>query len=327
VTYHSDPFLPPDDLGSESEHVAAFYSIEEKAHEAVIDTGASRSVIGAELVGGLVNGIVEKTGWKIKRVPSTVQFRFGNSGALQIEYAICIPRQQKGWIRVEVVPGRTPFLISNTALKEIGALIDPRNQQLRFLETNVVIPLGTFRKNLLRDVVALLKVEHSKEGKEEIYHTKETTYVSWHDDHVKNLMNKSSDKHKGLNSFPPFSPPCCMTEMQKTHVQNIPLSRDHAETPIVDQKAIFQAQTNHPDQQNIVHVGAMSNRPGMSFLQDELSGEEDSSLTLKRPTLRSKGSYKMPPGIRTLLEWGQQVIPSGKQAGKTFEKVFLEDDG
>jgi hypothetical protein len=36
VTYHSDPFLPPDDLGSESEHVAAFYSIEEKAHEAVV---------------------------------------------------------------------------------------------------------------------------------------------------------------------------------------------------------------------------------------------------------------------------------------------------
>ena len=276
-------------------------------------------------MGGLVNGIVEKTGWKIKR--STVQFRFGNSGTLQIEYAICIPRQQKGWIRVEVVPGRTPFLISNTALKEIGALIDPRNQQLRFLETNVVIPLGTFRKTLLRvDVVALLKVEDSKEGKEEIYHTKETTHVSWHDDHVKNLMNKSSDKHKGLNSFPPFSPPCCMTEMPKTHVQNIPLSRDHAETPIVDQKAIFEAQTNHPDQQNIVHVGAMSNPPGMSFLQDEL-GRRGLQPHIEETYSQKQGKYKIPPGIRTLLEWGQQVIPSGKQAGKTFEKVFLEDDG
>ena len=64
----------------------------------------------------------------------------------------------------------------------------------------------------------------------------------------------------------------------------------------------------------------------MSFLQDELGGR-GLQPHIEETYSQKQGKYKIPPGIRTLLEWGQQVIPSGKQAGKTFEKVFLEDDG
>ena len=71
----------------------------------------------------------------------------------------------------------------------------------------------------------------------------------------------------------------------------------------------------------------MSTRADLKYLQDELSGEEDASLTIEETYSQRQGKYKVPPKIRTLSEWGQQVIPSGKQAGKTFEKVFMEDDG
>ena len=125
---------PTDQKGSAQQFAGVFLSHEEKAGEAVIDTGASRSVIGEDRLKGLADYVLEKTGCPLKKVASNVQFRFGNSGTLQSRYAVCIPRQQKGWIRVEVVPGRTPFLISNTVLKEMGTLIDPRNQQIRFLE-------------------------------------------------------------------------------------------------------------------------------------------------------------------------------------------------
>ena len=92
-----------------SNAVEVFILNEERAGEAVIDTGASRSVIGEDRVDSLVQVLTEKGWGPVKRIPSKVQFRFGNSGALQSSFALCIPRQQKGWLRVEVVPGQTPF--------------------------------------------------------------------------------------------------------------------------------------------------------------------------------------------------------------------------
>jgi len=92
-----------------SNAVEVFILNEERAGEAVIDTGASRSVIGEDRVDSLVQVLTEKGCGPVKRIPSKVQFRFGNSGTLQSSFALCIPRQQKGWLRVEVVPGQTPF--------------------------------------------------------------------------------------------------------------------------------------------------------------------------------------------------------------------------
>ena len=77
----------------------------------------------------------------------------------------------------------------------------------------------------------------------------------------------------------------------------------------------------------ITQVKEMAQTVNKNYLEDELSGEEDASLTREPTYSQRNAKYKIPPGIRTLSQWGQQVIPSGKQAGKTFEKVFMEDDG
>ena len=166
---------------------------------------------------GLIQCVSEKVNGRIQKVPSRVQFRFGNSGTLQSRYALCIPRQQKGWIRIEVVPGQTPFLVSNTILKEMGAIIDPRNRQLRFLDHEHVVALHTCRKNLLCvDIGELLRVEQNGEGKEEIYHTK------CRDEPTCRTQQRTDEEDvhdQGSTQDPQF---LCMKKMTHTHVQNTP---------------------------------------------------------------------------------------------------------
>eukprot|EP00435_Cladocopium_sp_Y103_P025876 s3236_g6.t1 len=56
------------------------------------------------------------------------------------------------------------------------------------------------------------------------------------------------------------------------------------------------------------------------------NGENKGSHRERRPG-RPSTQYQVPPGIRTLAQWGEQRIPSGKKAGKTFNEVFMENDG
>eukprot|EP00435_Cladocopium_sp_Y103_P036352 s374_g9.t1 len=66
----------------------------------------------------------------------------------------------------------------------------------------------------------------------------------------------------------------------------------------------------------------------MNYLHAELSGDEDPGLSQTVPYQNAPDAkYMTPPGVRTLSQWGQQVIPSGKMAGKTFAEVFEDDHG
>ena len=220
--------------------VEVFLNMEERAGEAVIDTGASRSVIGEDGVPGLIKSLEGRIWGPLKKVPSSVFFRFGNSGTLQSQYALCIPRQQKGWIRVEVVPGQTPFLVSNAVLKEIGVLIDPRNQMLHLLDSERKIPLRTCRKNLLCvDLVDLLEVETQEEQKEEIYVVKNSEEES---------KFQGNKKHEKINCTPCIPPSCCMISKQVAHtiVQRPPYEPAQHQENIRENAASHQAQDHHP---------------------------------------------------------------------------------
>ena len=92
----------------------------ETCEEAIIDTGASRTVIGRSRVDALVEAI----GGHVKKVSSSCVFRFGNNGTLQSQFALLFARRKQGWLRVEVVPGTTPFLISNRVLKGLRCMVD-----------------------------------------------------------------------------------------------------------------------------------------------------------------------------------------------------------
>ena len=123
------------------------FQMEEESHEAIIDTGASRAVIGSDRLESLVMSCGLQG--KVKVAPSKVVFRFGNSGTLESTRAVFFRRKTGGWIRVEVVPGRTPFLLSNSVLKSLKAVVDVDGKVLWFKQFGQTIPLRSCRKNLM----------------------------------------------------------------------------------------------------------------------------------------------------------------------------------
>ena len=100
-------------------------------HQAILDTGASRSVIGQDIVPSMLKELPQHVRDSIKECPSRVGFRFGNN---QIEYSfkqLQIPIQTSGkriWLLIEVVPKATPFLLSIQTMKYLGAVIDLEKQ-------------------------------------------------------------------------------------------------------------------------------------------------------------------------------------------------------
>ena len=71
-------------------------------------------------------------GFEVRRAPSGVVFRFGNSGTLRSDEALFLQRNGKGWLRIEVVPRSTPFLISNAVIEGMKGVVDPYLNRLTF---------------------------------------------------------------------------------------------------------------------------------------------------------------------------------------------------
>ena len=126
------------------------FATEEADDEAIIDTGASRAVIGNERLKKLIRSLPRDLRSRVMRVPTEgVVFKFGNAGRLASSFAVMLPRAQNGWLRVEVVPGHTPFLISNAVLRGLKGIIDVEGCCLGFKGSDVWIPLTMVRKNLM----------------------------------------------------------------------------------------------------------------------------------------------------------------------------------
>ena len=135
--------------------VDCLFNSEEDMGEAIIDTGASRAVIGDQRLKGMLDSLPDSVRHRSYRARTPgIVFKFGNASKLTSSFAILLPRSQKGWIRVEVVPGQTPFLISNSILKGLRGIVDVEDQVLRFKDNPTVIPLKPCRKSLLSVKVA-----------------------------------------------------------------------------------------------------------------------------------------------------------------------------
>ena len=94
---------------------------------AILDIGASRSVIGDDVLPYLIKSLPPSVRQLIYEVPSKVGFRFGNNQIThsfkQVRIPILRPRQRI-WLVIEVVPNATPFLLSIQTMKTLGAQID-----------------------------------------------------------------------------------------------------------------------------------------------------------------------------------------------------------
>ena len=140
---------------------------------AIIDTGASKTVIGQgkikELLRSLPSEVQKKVSWK----SSETMFRFGNNAILPSIGAVYIPFGKR-WLRIEVVEGETPFLLSNSFLKAIDADVCTSNSSLRLNQLSRNVPLKTNSKGLfvvdLAEIISEFCREHDLANTEVVTH-------------------------------------------------------------------------------------------------------------------------------------------------------------
>ena len=125
----------------------------------ILDTGATKTVMGSSHVSSFLQHVDPSIRKQIQRCPCDVVFRFGNQGALKSEHAMVVP--VCGFhLKIAIVPGTTPFLISNTLLRALGAMVDTGRNQLILPQHNAEIPLKLTDKGLyLIDMNMLLTVQ------------------------------------------------------------------------------------------------------------------------------------------------------------------------
>ena len=97
-----------------------------------LDTGATKTAIGSQLVMPLTRSLapaIQRKVRKVPRCPCQVVFKFGNLSTLESSQALVIPIGKLD-LKVAVVPGCTPCLLSNTFMRALKALIDTANHKL-----------------------------------------------------------------------------------------------------------------------------------------------------------------------------------------------------
>ena len=95
----------------------------------MLDSGASKTVIGSNQLSSLIRSFEPSLRSQLRRGPCNITFRFGNQGTLQSKEALIVPLGSLQ-LRIAIVTGGTPFLLSNTLLRALKAKIDCMDQVL-----------------------------------------------------------------------------------------------------------------------------------------------------------------------------------------------------
>ena len=138
----------------------------------IVDTGATKTVMGSSHVKEFLENLHPQVKPHVRRSSSNVVFRFGNQGTLKAMHALVVPVCGM-WLKISVVAGSTPFLISNTLLRALGAMIDTNNHQLILKNHNTNIQLQLSPKGLylmnMNDLFTISPVPGSHEVAAETY--------------------------------------------------------------------------------------------------------------------------------------------------------------
>ena len=123
----------------------------------VVDTGCGRGLVGEETLLRHQEKL-EKFGKQIKELPAKLHtFRYGNGSADQtarrIELPACVGGKELR-VRLHVVPGSVPLLLSKRLLKSLGAKIDMTDNKMSLSRAGVSVDLlelkdGSYQINLL----------------------------------------------------------------------------------------------------------------------------------------------------------------------------------
>ena len=121
----------------------------------IVDLGASQTVIGDAQVKELIQNLPERVQSQIQRTTCNLTFRFGNQQTLTSRHALLLPLGHAKF-RIAIVPGKAPFLLSSSFLKEIKAVIDTDTGVLWSKTLNRELMVSQSSKNLfLMDISQL----------------------------------------------------------------------------------------------------------------------------------------------------------------------------
>eukprot|EP00435_Cladocopium_sp_Y103_P023037 s5005_g5.t1 len=135
----------------------------------IIDTGASKTVIGQSKIKSLVRSMPLEVQKQMNWKKSETVFRFGNNAVLPSVGALFLPFGSR-WMKIEVVEGDTPFLLSNSFLRAIDADVCTSNSTLRLNQLGIEVPLQANNKGLfvveLAEVISAFSREHRRQSVE-----------------------------------------------------------------------------------------------------------------------------------------------------------------
>ena len=98
----------------------------------VLDLGASKTVVGADSVAALTEGLDPSLRDRLTRCPCDITFKFGNQGTLRSSQALVVPLGRL-LLKVAIVSGNTPFLMSNSLMRVLQAEIDCSKHQFNWM--------------------------------------------------------------------------------------------------------------------------------------------------------------------------------------------------
>ena len=126
----------------------------------VVDSGATKTVIGSSFVAELLQGLVPEVRKHVSRCSCNITFRFGNHGTLTSKHALIVPVGSLQ-LKIAIVEGNTPFLISNTLLRALKAKVDCEFDRIVSSQLQKPIPLTLTSRGLyladLNDLVLFAK--------------------------------------------------------------------------------------------------------------------------------------------------------------------------
>eukprot|EP00435_Cladocopium_sp_Y103_P055989 s1015_g18.t1 len=205
----------------------------------ILDTGATKTVMGSDHVKEFLEGLMPDIKPHVKRSTCDVVFRFGNQGTLRATQALIIPVGGM-WLKIAVVKGATPFLISNTLLRALGAIIDTSHHTLNIPKHNAKIQLQLSPKGLylldMNELTSIAPVPRSPDSVAETF--AQDTSDGQKSDTAKNstgvqfsqVDSLSEHVHKNAVSEDQSQKTCRMTP---NAVQSTPVSSDFHSEPVI----------------------------------------------------------------------------------------------
>ena len=296
------------------------FNAEVAADEAIIDTGARRAVIGSDRLEMLVRSFPPEIRRRVMRVPTDgIAFKFGNAGRLSSDYAVLLPRAPNDWLRVEVVPGQTPFLISNAVLGKLRGVVDVEGRQLGFKGSDVWIPLLGVRKIFWGVKVTDLLMKTPKlntRAQTHILLTQESHEGDEHstDQHAQNILHDlNQNSSDGIQS----QESCFLKENVTENLQQNPVN-PNAAIVLSEEVTTGEIRSEGPSSPRQGHGPMESSVP---YLARMLTSPVDESLKDQKVFQDVPTTLTRPPGVANLAEWGTMIIPSGKHQSKTYATV------